>query len=88
MRISCRNGNFLLLRQGETEDLVYFILKGRVVVKREENGRYRITRSVGPGGLSATRSVSPMPPFRVLTRGTTPDEGSRDRVPLPLAGED
>ena len=39
----------ILLRQGETDDKAFFILKGRVVVKREEGGRFRITRSVGPG---------------------------------------
>src|SRR5579859_6287640 len=39
----------VLLRQGETDDEAYFILSGRVVVKREESGRLRITRSVGPG---------------------------------------
>jgi Ni/Fe-hydrogenase subunit HybB-like protein len=38
-----------LLRQGEIETHAFFILKGRVVVQREENGRFRITRSVGPG---------------------------------------
>jgi len=39
----------VLLRQGETDDKAFFILKGRVVVQREEGGRFRITRSVGPG---------------------------------------
>ena len=39
----------VVLRQGETEDKAFFILRGRVVVKREEGGRFRITRSVGPG---------------------------------------
>lgn len=39
----------VLLRQGETDRHAFLILKGRVVVKREEAGRYRITRSVGPG---------------------------------------
>ena len=39
----------VLLRQGETEDRAFFVLEGRVVVKREEGGRFRITRSVGPG---------------------------------------
>jgi Ni/Fe-hydrogenase subunit HybB-like protein len=39
----------VLLRQGETDNEAYFVLKGRVVVRREESGRLRITRSVGPG---------------------------------------
>ena len=39
----------IFLRQGETEKLIFFVLKGRVVVKREEGGRLRITRSLGPG---------------------------------------
>jgi Ni/Fe-hydrogenase subunit HybB-like protein len=38
-----------LLRQGETGNEAFFVLKGRVVVRREESGRFRITRSVGPG---------------------------------------
>lgn len=38
-----------ILRQGETGSDAYFVLEGRVVVKREESGRFRITRSVGPG---------------------------------------
>jgi Ni/Fe-hydrogenase subunit HybB-like protein len=43
------NAGDVLLRQGETDERAFFILKGRVVVTREENGRFRITRSVGPG---------------------------------------
>jgi Ni/Fe-hydrogenase subunit HybB-like protein len=39
----------VLLRQGETENETFFVLKGRVVVRREEGGRFRITRSLGPG---------------------------------------
>jgi len=39
----------VLLRQGELGKEASFVLKGRVVVKREEGGRYRITRSAGPG---------------------------------------
>lgn len=39
----------VLLRQGETEKHAYFVLQGRVVVKREESGRQRITRSAVPG---------------------------------------
>ena len=39
----------VLLRQGETDKDAFFVLKGRVVVEREESGRLRITRSAGPG---------------------------------------
>ena len=39
----------VLLRQGQTEDQAFFILRGCVVVKREEGGRFRITRTAGPG---------------------------------------
>jgi len=43
------NAGEILLRQGETDDKAFFILKGCVVVQRAEGGRIRITRSVGPG---------------------------------------
>jgi Ni/Fe-hydrogenase subunit HybB-like protein len=39
----------VLLRQGETERHAFMVLMGRVVVKREESGRHRVTRTVGPG---------------------------------------
>jgi Ni/Fe-hydrogenase subunit HybB-like protein len=39
----------VLLRQGGTDQHAFFVLKGRVVVEREESGRHRITRSAGPG---------------------------------------
>jgi Ni/Fe-hydrogenase subunit HybB-like protein len=39
----------VLLRQGETDKHAFFVLKGRVVVEREESGRHRITRSARPG---------------------------------------
>jgi Ni/Fe-hydrogenase subunit HybB-like protein len=39
----------MLLRQGETDKDVFFVLRGRVVVEREESGRLRVTRSSGPG---------------------------------------
>lgn len=42
--------NDVLLKQGDVDFHAFFVLAGRVVVKREENGRYRVTRSVGPGG--------------------------------------
>ncbi len=38
-----------LLRQGQKERDAFFVLSGLVVVKREEGGRLRIIRSVGPG---------------------------------------
>lgn len=38
-----------LLHQGEKENEAFFVLQGRVVVSREESGRFRITRSVGAG---------------------------------------
>lgn len=40
----------VLLKQGETDLHAFFVLDGRVVVKREESERFRITRSVSPGG--------------------------------------
>jgi Ni/Fe-hydrogenase subunit HybB-like protein len=43
------NQGDVLLRQGEIDSTAFFVLKGRVVVKREEAGRYRVTRCVGAG---------------------------------------
>jgi len=39
----------VFLRQGDADKVGFFVLKGRVVVKREEGGRLRVTRSLGPG---------------------------------------
>ncbi len=39
----------VLLRQGAKDNVAYLILAGRVVVKREESGRFRTVRTVGPG---------------------------------------
>jgi Ni/Fe-hydrogenase subunit HybB-like protein len=39
----------VFLRQGETDLDSFLVLNGRVVVQREEAGRVRITRTVGPG---------------------------------------
>ncbi len=39
----------ILLHQGATDTDAFFVLEGQVVVKREEGGRIRITRSLGPG---------------------------------------
>ena len=39
----------VFLRQGEKDNDLFFVLSGRVVVKREERGRFRITRTVEPG---------------------------------------
>lgn len=38
-----------LLRQGETDRDAFFVLQGRVIVERAEGGRFRTTRSAGPG---------------------------------------
>jgi Ni/Fe-hydrogenase subunit HybB-like protein len=39
----------VLLRQNNTDKEAFFVLKGRVEVKREEAGRFRVTRTLGPG---------------------------------------
>jgi hypothetical protein len=39
----------VFLHQGETENRAFFILHGSVVVKTQEGGRFRITRTAGPG---------------------------------------
>ena len=39
-----------LLRQGEMDNHAFFVLEGRIVVQREESGRFRVTRTVAPGG--------------------------------------
>ncbi len=39
----------VLLRQGTISPFAYFVLQGHVVVKRDENGRARITRTARPG---------------------------------------
>ena len=39
----------LLLRQGSKSPDAFFVLEGNVVVKREESGRVRITRTAAPG---------------------------------------
>lgn len=38
-----------LLRQGSTDNEAFFVLGGRVVVKREQDGSSRVTRNIGPG---------------------------------------
>ncbi len=43
------NRGDVLLHQGGTDTDAFFVLQGRVVVKREEGGRIRITRTVGAG---------------------------------------
>ncbi|HZV35852.1 MAG TPA: NrfD/PsrC family molybdoenzyme membrane anchor subunit [Verrucomicrobiae bacterium] len=59
------NAGDVVCRQGESSDEAYFVLQGRVVIKREESGRFRITRSSGPGeqfgeisGLAGTPRVA------------------------------
>ncbi len=39
----------ILLHQGDSDKEAFFVLKGHVVVMRQEAGRFRITRSAGPG---------------------------------------
>jgi len=39
----------VLLQQGSLDNDAFFVLKGRVVVRREEGGRHRTTRNIGPG---------------------------------------
>ena len=39
----------ILLTQGQMKKEAFFVLTGRVVIKREENGRFRIIRTAGPG---------------------------------------
>ena len=39
----------ILLRQGTTSHFAFFVLQGRVVVKKEEGGLFRITRTARPG---------------------------------------
>ena len=39
----------ILLQQGALDNDAFFVLRGHVVVRREEKGGSRITRSVGPG---------------------------------------
>src|ERR1035441_6685881 len=39
----------VLLRQGSKDNDAFFVLKGRVVVRREEGGRFRTTRSIRAG---------------------------------------
>jgi CRP-like cAMP-binding protein len=43
------NTGDVLLQQGARGAHAFFVLEGRVVVKREENGRFRIIRTVGAG---------------------------------------
>jgi Ni/Fe-hydrogenase subunit HybB-like protein len=39
----------VILRQGDTDHEAFLVLAGWIVVKREEGGRFRVTRRVGPG---------------------------------------
>lgn len=45
------NPGDMLLRQGARDTDAFFVVKGHVVVKREEDGRFRVTRSLGPGEI-------------------------------------
>src|SRR5262249_13430644 len=52
----------VLLSQGELDKTVFFVMKGRVIVEREESGRVRVTRSSGPGDqFGAVSSLSNTP---------------------------
>jgi CRP-like cAMP-binding protein len=56
------NAGNVLLYQGETNPFAFFVLEGRVAVERMESGRFRMTRSVGPGqqfGESSALSGTP-----------------------------
>jgi Ni/Fe-hydrogenase subunit HybB-like protein len=39
----------VLLRQGSVDNDAYFVVTGRVIVRRAEHGRSRVTRNIGPG---------------------------------------
>lgn len=45
------NEDEVLLWQGDTDREAFFIIEGRVAVKREETGRLRVVRTVGPGEI-------------------------------------
>jgi Ni/Fe-hydrogenase subunit HybB-like protein len=51
------NAGDLLLRQGARDTDAFFIVKGHIVVKREEGGRFRVTRSLGPGEIFGESSA-------------------------------
>ncbi len=67
----------ILLKQGEIDTKAYFVLEGSIVVKREEGGRFRITRSLSPGeqfgeisalaGTPRTATAIAEEPSRVLS---------------------
>jgi Ni/Fe-hydrogenase subunit HybB-like protein len=48
--ILCVPAGATLLRQGDLDAHAFFVLEGEIVVKREESGRLRITRTIRPGG--------------------------------------
>ena len=64
----------VFLRQGETDKHAYFVLNGRVVVKREESGRERITRSAGPGEQFGEVSALAGTPRMATATAETPSE--------------
>ena len=47
----------VLLRQGTMDTTVYFVLEGEVVVKREEDRRFRVTRVLEPGEVFGESSA-------------------------------
>jgi CRP-like cAMP-binding protein len=84
----------MLLRQDARDTDVFFVIKGHVVVKREEDGRVRITRSLGPGevfgeisalaGTPRTASAYAEEPSRILR---LPADGLRQLMRHPRMAE-
>jgi Ni/Fe-hydrogenase subunit HybB-like protein len=64
----------ILLRQGANEKNAFLILKGRVVVHRDERGRSRITRNIGPGEQFGEVSALAGTPRAATATATEPSE--------------
>jgi Ni/Fe-hydrogenase subunit HybB-like protein/mannose-6-phosphate isomerase-like protein (cupin superfamily) len=64
----------VLLRQGETNEEAFFVVSGRVVVRREEKGRVRTTRNVGPGEQFGEVSAIAGTPRAATAFAATPTE--------------
>jgi Ni/Fe-hydrogenase subunit HybB-like protein len=69
----------LLVRQGTVGRHANFLLQGRAVVKREEHGRYRITRSLAAGGQFGECSALSATPR--LATAVAEQDGSVLRLP-------
>jgi Ni/Fe-hydrogenase subunit HybB-like protein len=84
----------VLLRQGSKDTDAFFVLKGRVIVRREESGRFRITRNIGPGeqfgevsalaGTPRTATATAAEPSQVLC---LPQESLRSLMRNPKMNE-